>query len=322
MAHAKGTITGKRRPMESELIAYLRQRLPPHPLLRLGPGDDAAVLRLAGLEECVLTVDLLTDHVDFELAQVDPRRVGRKALAANLSDLAAMASRPLAAVIALALPRQGGMALAVELYEGLLPLAERHQLAIAGGDTNSWDGSLVITITLLGEVTEDGPLRRGGARPGDRIVVTGSLGGSILGRQFDFEPRVREALLLNERYELHAGIDVSDGLLVDLAHVAQESGCGAVLETRAVPVSDDARRLAEALDDGSTALDHALSDGEDFELVLAVPPREAARMLADQPLEVPLTGIGRFVAEPGLWEEDARGGRRRLVPRGWEHRLD
>jgi thiamine-monophosphate kinase len=308
--------------MESELIAYLRNRLPPHPLLRLGPGDDAAVLRLAGLEECVLTVDLLTDHVDFELSQVDPRRVGRKALAANLSDLAAMASRPLAAVIALALPRQGGMELAVALYEGLLPLAERYQLAIAGGDTNSWDGSLVISITLLGEVTEHGPLRRDGARPGDRIVVTGSFGGSILGRQFDFEPRVREALLLNERYRLHAGIDVSDGLLIDLAHVAQESGCGAVLQTEAVPVSDDAHRLAEVLDDGSTALDHALSDGEDFELVLATPPQEAARMLADQPLEVPLTAIGRFVAEAGLWQADAQGGRQKLAPRGWEHRLD
>ena len=101
--------------MEAELIAWLRKRLPPHPLLRLGPGDDAAVLRMAGVEECVVTVDMLTDHVDFELARDDPRRVGRKCLAVNLSDLAAMASRPLAAVIAVVLPRQGGMELAVEL---------------------------------------------------------------------------------------------------------------------------------------------------------------------------------------------------------------
>ena len=308
--------------MESELIAYLRKRLPPHPLLRLGPGDDAAVLQLAGVDECVITVDLLTDRVDFELSEIDPRRAGRKALAVNLSDLAAMASRPLAAVIALALPRRGGLELAVALYEGLLPLAERYQLAIAGGDTNSWDGPLAVSITLLGEVTEHGPLRRGGARPGDRIVVTGSFGGSILGRQFDFEPRVREALLLNARYELRAGIDVSDGLLRDLAHVAEESGCGAVLRTEDVPVSEDARRLAQTLADGSTPLDHALGDGEDFELILAVPPEEARRMLAEQPLQVPLTAIGQFVAEPGLWQADAQGGQRKLAPRGWQHQFD
>ena len=100
-------------PMESQFIAWLRERLPPHPLLHLGPGDDAAVLGMAGADECVVTVDLLTDHVDFELAHVDPRRVGRKSLAVNLSDLAAMASKPLAAVIALGLPRQGGKQLAV-----------------------------------------------------------------------------------------------------------------------------------------------------------------------------------------------------------------
>jgi thiamine-monophosphate kinase len=305
--------------MESELIARLRRRLPAHPLLRLGPGDDAAVLRLAGTEECVLTVDMLTDQVDFELGQIDPRQAGRKALAANLSDLAAMASRPLAAVIALALPRRGGLELAEALYEGLLPLAERYEVAIAGGDTNSWDGPLAISITLLGEVTGRGPLCRGGARAGDRIVVTGSLGGSILGRHLQFEPRVHEALLLNEQYELHAGIDISDGLLRDLGHVAEESGCGAVLRTDAVPISDDARRLAELLGDGTTPLDHALGDGEDFELILAVPPEEAGRMLAEQPLGVALAEIGEFVDEPGLWEASAKGRRRRLAVRGWEH---
>jgi thiamine-monophosphate kinase len=308
--------------MERELIHWLRQRLPAHPLLRLGPGDDAAVLRMTDVDECVVTVDMLMDQVDFQLAQLDPRRVGRKALAANLSDLAAMAAKPLAGVIALALPRQGGLELAVALYEGLLPLAEEHQLAIAGGDTNSWDGSLAISITLLGEVVGRGPLCRGGARPGDRILVTGSFGGSILGRHLDFEPRVREALALHTRYELHAGIDVSDGLSLDLAHILEESHCGAVLLAEAIPIADDARRLAEQLADGSTPLEHALGDGEDFELILAVPPQEARRMLAEQPLGVPLGDIGQFVAEPGLWLQDAAGAARPLVPRGWEHRLE
>jgi thiamine-monophosphate kinase len=349
--------------MERELIAWLREHLPPHPLLRLGLGDDAAVLRMAGVEECVLTVDLLTDQVDFELSQVDPRRVGRKALAANLSDLAAMAAKPLAGVVALALPRgqvadglhdtgqangsvpllrrssaerdlppgtackqavahgseQFGLNLAVALYEGMLPLAEKYDLAIAGGDTNSWDGPLAISITLLGAVTPRGPLRRNGVKPGDRIVVTGSFGGSLLGRHLDFEPRINEALYLHDHYELHAGIDVSDGLSLDLAHLLEESRCGAVVDTDAVPVADDARRLADRRADSSTPLDHALADGEDFELILAVPADEARRMLSEQPLSVPLTEIGEFIAEPGLWQIDRRGLRRPLVPQGWQH---
>jgi thiamine-monophosphate kinase len=344
--------------MESQFIAWLRGRLPPHRLLRLGPGDDAAVLDMSGIEGCVVTVDLLSDHVDFELSAADPRRVGRKALAVNLSDLAAMAAQPLAAVVALLLPREGGLRLAVELYEGLLPLAERFGVAIAGGDTNSWDGPLAISVTLLGKTAGRGPLRRAGARPGDRILVTGAFGGSLLGRHFDFEPRVAEALLLNEQYELHAGIDVSDGLALDLSRVAAESGCGAVVQTGAVPISPDAVRAAHEQPDGRTPLDHALGDGEDFELILAVPPAEAQRLLADQPLAVPLrtgesmsvacrtatpgrlagqecpayvakptgipspvlTDIGEFIAEPGLWQSDARG-RRPLPVQGWEHKL-
>ncbi len=305
--------------MERDLIRWLRKRLPPHRLLRLGPGDDAAVLDMASVDQCVVTVDMLTDGVDFDLAKVDPRRVGHKAMAVNLSDLAAMAARPLACVVALVLPRQGGMELAMALCEGMLPLAERYDVAWAGGDTNSWDGPLAISITLLGAATARGALRRGGARPGDRILVTGSFGGSIFGRHLDFEPRVAEALLLHQRYELHAGVDVSDGLSLDLSHVLEESRCGAVVHVDAVPLADDARRLAESLADGSTPLDHALGDGEDFELILAVPPAEARRMLLDQPLRVPITDIGEFVAEPGLWRTDAAGDRRPLVPRGWEH---
>jgi thiamine-monophosphate kinase len=304
--------------MELEFIDYLRQRLPPHPLLRLGLGDDAAILRLGEAGECVVTVDMLTDGVDFELARIDPRRVGRKSLAVNLSDLAAMASRPAAAVIALALPRHDARQLAVALYEGLIPLAEKYHVAIAGGDTNTWDGPLVISITALGMPGPQGPLLRSGARPGDRILVTGALGGSILGHHLDFEPRVAEALLLQQRYTLHAGIDVSDGLSLDLSRMAAASRCGAVLEAAAIPIAAAARQLADEQADGRSPLAHALSDGEDFELLLAVPPEEARRMLAEQALAVLLTDIGQFVAEPGLWLDEAAG-RRPLAPRGWEH---
>lgn len=308
--------------MEADLIAHLRRRLPSHPLLRLGLGDDAAVLRMAEIDECVLTVDMMMDAVDFELTRVDPRRVGRKALAINLSDLAAMASEPLAGVVALALPRSGGMRLAVELYEGMLPLAEEFGLAIAGGDTNSWNGPLVVSVTLLGKVTSRGPLRRDGARAGDRILVTGSLGGSILGHQFDFQPRVHEALRLMRRYELHAGMDISDGLAIDLARLTAESGCGAVVWTDAVPIAEDAYRLVEQLADGLSPLDHALADGEDFELLLAASPEEAERILTEQPLDTPVTMIGEFVAEPGLWQVGATRERVPLAAGGYQHEFD
>jgi thiamine-monophosphate kinase len=309
--------------MESALIAWLRERLPPHPILKLGIGDDAAILNMAGADQCAITADTTTDHVDFELSRGDdPRRIGRKALAVNLSDLAAMASIPLAGVISLVLPKKNGMQIALALYEGMLPLAEKYNLALAGGDTNSWDGPLVVSITLLGKVTERGPLRRGGARPGDRILATGSFGGSILGRHFDFQPRVEEALLLNERYQLHAGIDVSDGLSIDLARMAKESNCGAIVHIDAIPISEDAQRLSEQLSDSLLPLDHALGDGEDFELLLAVPPDEAGRILADQPLNIQITDIGEFIAEPGLWQRESSGNKQPLVPKGWEHEFD
>jgi thiamine-monophosphate kinase len=306
--------------MESTLITWLRERLPPHPLLKLGIGDDAAVVNMAGVDQCVITVDAITDHVDFELSRGDdPRRIGRKALAVNLSDLAAMAARPLAAVIALVLPKQNGFQLAQALYEGMLPLAEKYDLGIAGGDTNSWDGPLVISINVFGKVTARGPLRRGGAKPGDRLLATGSFGGSIVNKHFDFQPRVNEALRLNDRYQLHAGIDVSDGLSIDLARMAKESGCGAILQIDTIPIADDAHLLSLKSADGLSPLDHALSDGEDFELLLAVPPGEANKILADQPLKVQITDIGEFVPDLGLWQCDSIGQKLPLAPKGWEH---
>jgi thiamine-monophosphate kinase len=305
--------------MESDFLRWVRHRLPDHPLVEVGPGDDAAVLRLPPQTGFVVTTDLLTDGVDFHLAEIDPRRAGRKALAVNLSDLAAMAAKPLAALVSLALPRADGGALARQLTEGMLPLAERYRLAIAGGDTNSWDGPLVLSITAFGETTPRGPLLRSGARPGDEIVVTGDFGGSILAKHLDFEPRVNEAILLNERFELTAGMDVSDGLSLDLSRLAEASGCGVEVDVSAVPVSAAAVQLAAMSPAGKTALEHALGDGEDFELILALPPDEASRLVDEQPLDVRVTRIGRCVAERGLWQRDPDGSRRPLPITGWEH---
>jgi thiamine-monophosphate kinase len=303
--------------MEAEFHRWLRKHVPSHPRLPLGLSDDAAVLQRSGAADLVVTTDLLSDGVDFRLSEVDPRRVGRKALAVNLSDLAAMAARPVAATISIALPR-GGVAglsplqLAIAIYEGLLPLAEEFGLAIAGGDTNTHDGPLVISVTAFGEVTPRGALTRSGGRAGDRLLVTGELGGSIRGHHFDFTPRVREALLLHERYELHAGMDISDGLALDLSRLSTASRCGAVIDHHRVPLSSVAREMPDPLQS-------ALTDGEDFELLLAVPPAVADVILAEQPLECPLTAIGELIAEPGLWQQDGTGHRTPLEPKGWQH---
>ena len=308
--------------MEHEFVDWLKKHLPPHPALKLGIGDDAAVLSLADSGECVVTVDVLMEGVDFELAEIDARRAGHKALAVNLSDLAAMAAMPVAAVVGLALPRKNALELALRLYEGMLPLAQRFDVAIAGGDTNTWDGPLAISVTVLGRPTSRGVWRRDGARPGDEILVTGSFGGSLLGRHLNVEPRVREALILAERYDIHAAIDVSDGLSLDLSRLADASGCGAVVELDQVPIADAARELARAGNDGRTPLDHALGDGEDFELVLAAEPAVAARILTDRPLDVPITRIGQFIPQRGLWQTSPEGKLISLAARGYVHHSD
>jgi len=297
---------------EADLIHWLRERLPGKPSLRLGIGDDAAVIDWAG-SDCVATTDLLAEGVHFDRA-AEPRRIGHKALAVNLSDLAAMAAEPVAALVSLLLPREGGLRLAKEIVEGMLPLAERLACPVAGGDTNSWSGPLVINVTALGRVTEAGALRRDAAQPGDRILVTGSLGGSLLERHLDAEPRVNEALALHRDYELHAGIDISDGLALDVGRVAAASGCGFAVDARRIPISEAAFELARRdVSSGSSsstsddtknavrraALQHALSDGEDFELALSGPPQESQRILAAQPLDIPVTDVGEFTAEAG-----------------------
>ncbi|MHB0960462.1 MAG: thiamine-phosphate kinase [Pirellulaceae bacterium] len=308
--------------MESEFIAWLRERLPPHRNLRLGIGDDAAILRVAAGRDLVVTSDLLTEGVDFRLHECQPWQVGRKAVAVNLSDLAAMACQPVALLVSVALPRSGAGELARGLYQGIFDLAAEYQVALAGGDTNTWDGGLVISVTAMGQLTARGPLRRDQARPGDHILVTGHFGGSILGKHFSFDPRVGEALLLHDQYELHAGIDVSDGLSLDLHRLALASGCGAAISLDAVPIDPAAIELAADQPDGRSALDHALSDGEDFELLIALPAEEAERLLQQQPLRVPVTRIGQMVEQAGLWELAHDGRLLPLAARGYEHAGD
>jgi thiamine-monophosphate kinase len=199
----------------------------------------------------------------------------------------------------------------------MLPLAKRFDLAIAGGDINTWDGPLAISIAAIGRTSLRGALLRSGARPGDVLLVTGALGGSLLGRHLAVEPRVREALALHSMYELRGGMDVSDGLALDASRLAAASECGVAIDLAAIPVSADARQLAEST--GRTAQDHALGDGEDFELLLAAKPDVAEALVSDHPLEIPITAIGWFVEAPGLWQAAEDGELAPLEPAGYQH---
>jgi thiamine-monophosphate kinase len=236
--------------------------------------------------------------------------------------LAAMAARPEAIVVAVALPRHGGEAVGRGLHEGLAALAGEHGVVLAGGDTNAWDGPLVVSVTALGSVAPGRAWRRDGARVGDRLLVTGACGGSLLGRHLAVTPRCREALRLAERHDVHAAIDVSDGLSLDVSRLMAASGTAASLDLGAIPIHADAVAASRRDGDGRSPLDHALGDGEDFELVLAMPAAAAAAALADDTLGVSLTDIGEVVAGAGLFARQSDGSTIPLVPHGYVHHFE
>lgn len=304
---------------EFEFIARIRSQVASHPRVPLGIGDDAALV-LVGKEEArlLVTTDVLLEGVHFDFSQATPREVGRKALAVNLSDLAAMAGRPTTAFVGLVLSRSQGSTFADELIAGLHELACEFDVTVAGGDTNIWTGPTVLSVTLLGEATGQGPVLRSGAQADDWLMVTGRLGGSLCGRHLRFIPRVREAALLHDTVDVHAMIDLSDGLASDVQHLLTESHVGARLDPLAIPIHSDV--------DPSVAEDQrrqrALSDGEDFELLFAVPPEAGERLLHQPLFDTPLTKIGELTNEPGCWLVQDDGSRVPLEPTGWQHRFD
>jgi len=313
--------------VERDFVDWLLGRLAHDPRLEVPAGDDAAVLRPPAMRRTVATTDMLTEGVDFRLGHGEggcsPRQVGRKAVAVNASDLAAMAARPEAILAAVALPRAGGGGIGRDLFEGVRERAEELGLCLAGGDTNAWDGPLVISITALGSVDPGRAWRRVGCRPGDLLVTTGSFGGSILGRHLDPQPRLAEAAAIQAVADVHAAIDVSDGLALDIERLVAAGRLGAVIDPGAIPIHPDAVRAGGVLGDGRSPLARALGDGEDFELVMAMSPSDADRLLAAPPVAVPLTVIGEVVARRGLWVRPAAGGPLEpLPPTGFVHAFE
>lgn len=300
--------------MEQSFLAWLRGRQHALPQVAVGIGDDAAVLDWPE-GQLVVATDGIVDGVDFLTEKHALKAIGHKSLAINLSDLAAMGAEPVAMLVNLSLPEANATQTAAELYEGILQTAAEYQMAIAGGDITVYRGPLAISITVIGRVANNSGWLRRGAQVGDAIVVTGAFGGSILGRHLNVQPRLREALALRQLVDVHAAIDVSDGLSLDLDRLCAASGVGAELDLSAIPIHADAEQLAA--ERKTEAMQHALGDGEDFELVLAIPADQLTR-LAQADVGVPLTPIGTFTARTGMWFIE-QGRHVRLSPSGYVH---
>jgi thiamine-monophosphate kinase len=297
-------------PGEFDFIEWLRaQKAPAGDFVVVPPGDDLAVLKWPAGELLLAGADQVLDGIHFDSAVHSPRQIGRKAMNRNLSDCAAMACVPAAAIATVAAPRGVGVDYLKELYLGLRDAGDAFACPVVGGDTGVWDGKLALSVTILGRSAGVEPVTRWGARPGELVCVTGPLGGSLLGRHMDFRPRVNEALSLVVTGPTTAMIDLSDGLSRDLGHLCRESGVGAVVYEEKLPVHEDAIEMCR---DGRTPLDHALNDGEDYELLFTLSPG------ACYARPVPIV-IGKVEPGPGVWLQRRDGSREPLEPRGWEH---
>lgn len=300
---------------EFALIDWIRQRATVASAVPIGIGDDCAVLDAGHGTRLLVAKDVLLEGTHFDLSSASPELVGRKALAVNLSDIAAMAGSPTAAFVGLALPRSRGVDFARKLMAGVQQLADEFGVAIAGGDTNIWDGPLVVSVTVVGEPSASGPILRSGALAGDWIFVTGPLGGSLgSGRHLSFKPRVQLARELQHAVSLHAMIDLSDGLSSDLVHITHESAVGAIVYADAIPVHPD---VASELSQEKRQA-HALHDGEDFELLFTVSPTDGQSLLREYP-SYGCTQVGEIITGDNVVLRDSQGVLRPLECGGWEH---
>jgi thiamine-monophosphate kinase len=295
---------------ELELIERLTRSLPTNSSVVVGAGDDCAVLDVGLTDEWLLfKTDAVVEGVHF-LREAEPQQIGRKAIARCLSDFAAMAGHPSAALVTLGLPEDYDPRFVERLYEGMNAIARAYDLAIAGGETVANRGGVFLSISMVGRVHKDRCLRRTGAKPGDALFVTGELGGSIAGRHLDFEPRLREAQWLAATFPLHAMIDLSDGLASDLPHLLNASKVGAEILADSIPVSRSARQRARESTSAKSPLIAALTDGEDFELLFTVASKDAVPLLDGFKQAFPnlrITCIGKITAEQGLRIRDKQG---------------
>ncbi len=300
----------------------------PNSLIAKGIGDDCAVLRLPRQHELLVTTDFSLEGIHFRREWHSPEVVGRRCLARGLSDIAAMGGEPVAAFLSLALPRDLEQSWVTRFFQGFLKLANEYRITLSGGDTAESSNGILADIMVLGDVPRGEAILRSGARPGDRIYVSGALGGSAAAirqmrtnpkkrlspqnyaRHFYPDPRVKLGRIVREKHLATAMIDLSDGLSTDLSHICEESGVGAEITGELIPRARVGRPAREV------SLELALHGGEDYELLFTAP---ASKRIPAQIAGVPLAYIGVITRIPGICIRDGKGVSEELAIRGWEH---
>jgi thiamine-monophosphate kinase len=300
---------------EDEIVAWFeRQSKLSAAEFPIGIGDDMAEVQWSEGTSVFVTTDMLLDGVHFELGKATLKQVGYKAIAVSLSDCAAMATVPVAAVVSVALPKGFGKEKLKELHAGITAAGDKFGCKLVGGDITSWQSNepFAISVAMLSKARGNKPVRRSGAKVGDAICVTGSLGGSRSGRHLEFEPRVREAMDIAQKAIVNSMIDISDGLSSDVGRICRASKVGAIINAEQIPISDEAKESEDPL--GS-----ALNDGEDFELLFTLSEKECEKLLKEWDGPVPIAQIGRITDSGKVEIRTANGQVSDLKPEGYDH---
>lgn len=312
---------------EKKLIDQIRRQVAKRPSVIAGIGDDCAVLRVPSGHETLVTTDFSLEDVHFRRDWHPPESVGHRCLTRGLSDIAAMGGIPLAVFLSLALPRELPQNWVERFLKGLIALGDEFGVELAGGDTAESPGDVMADIVVVGSAPKGKAVCRSGAKPGDGIYVTGSLGGSAAAldllysskkklrpaefpRFFYPKPRIRVGQIVRQKNIASAMIDTSDGLSTDLAHICEESGVGAEIDEQLVP------RAILGKSPKSVDLQFALHGGEDYELLFTAP---RGKRIPAKIAGVPITQIGRVTRAKNLVLVNECGKRLKLRPRGWEH---